>query len=74
MSKKKVVLAFSGGLDTSYCVKYLSQEKGFEVHAALVNTGGFSQQEINDTQKRAEALGVASFISIDCTRTFMMNV
>ena len=70
MSKKKVVLAFSGGLDTSYCVKYLSQEKGFEVHAALVNTGGFSQQEINDTQKRAEALGVASFISIDCTQDF----
>ena len=43
---KKLVLAYSGGLDTSYCAKYLSQEKGYEVHAVSVNTGGFSAAEI----------------------------
>ncbi len=39
--KKKVLLAFSGGLDTSYCVKYLGEEKGYEVHTITINTGGF---------------------------------
>ena len=41
----KVVLGFSGGLDTSYCVKYLTDEKGYEVHSVIVNTGGFSEEE-----------------------------
>lgn len=45
--KKKVVLAFSGGLDTSYCVKYLKEEKDLEVHSVLVNTGGFSAEELH---------------------------
>ena len=43
--KQKVVLAFSGGLDTSFCVPYLIHEKGLEVHTAIVNTGGFSEEE-----------------------------
>ena len=43
---KKVVLGFSGGLDTSYCVKYLAEEKGYEVHSIIVNTGGFSTEEL----------------------------
>ena len=43
---KKVVLGFSGGLDTSYCVKYLGEEKGYEVHSIIVNTGGFSEDEL----------------------------
>ena len=42
---KKVVLAFSGGLDTSFCVPYLKNEHGFEVHTVMVNTGGFSEEE-----------------------------
>ena len=42
---KKVVLGFSGGLDTTYCVKYLTEEKGYEVHSILVNTGGFEVKE-----------------------------
>jgi len=56
--KKKVVLAFSGGLDTTYCVKYLSEDKGFEVHTVLVDTGGFSQAELADIERKAYELGV----------------
>jgi argininosuccinate synthase len=57
---KKVVLAFSGGLDTSFCVKYLGEEKGMEVHSVLVDTGGFSDEEIADIEKKAIDLGVKS--------------
>ena len=46
MNAKKVVLGFSGGLDTSYCVKYLTEEKGYEVHSIIVNTGGFTEDEL----------------------------
>lgn len=48
---KKVVLGFSGGLDTSYCVKYLSEEKGYEVHSVIVNTGGFTAEELQEDRK-----------------------
>ncbi len=58
--KKKVLLAFSGGLDTSYCVKYLGEEKGYEVHTITINTGGFDAAEIAAIEKRAKSLGVAS--------------
>ena len=66
---KKLVLAFSGGLDTSYCVKYLS-EQGYEVHAVLVNTGGFSPDELAETERRATTLGVAHYEVLDETDTF----
>ena len=56
--KKIVVLAFSGGLDTTYCVKYLSEDRGFEVHTVLVDTGGFSKEELADIEKKAFELGV----------------
>lgn len=72
--KKKVVLAFSGGLDTSYCVKYLSEEKGFEVHTLTVNTGGFDQQEISEIEKRAQYLGVASHKTVDETKNYYDTV
>ena len=49
---KKLVLAYSGGLDTSYCAQFLSNEKGFEVHAVSVNTGGFSEEEISEIEKK----------------------
>ena len=57
---KKVVIGFSGGLDTSYCVKYFKDELGYEVHSIIVNTGGFSKQELKDIEKHAKALGVTS--------------
>ena len=43
---KKVVLGFSGGLDTSFCVKYLGEDQGYEVHSIIVNTGGFNEEEL----------------------------
>ena len=55
---KKVVLAYSGGLDTSFCVKYLTEEKGMEVYSVLVDTGGFTDEEIADIEKKAYELGV----------------
>ncbi|MBN2519153.1 MAG: argininosuccinate synthase [Bacteroidales bacterium] len=71
MSKKEiVVLAFSGGLDTSFCVKYLSIEKGLEVHSIIANTGGFSKQELESIKKRALELGVASHESVDVTQPY----
>jgi argininosuccinate synthase len=74
MTKKKVVLAFSGGLDTSYCVKYLSEEKGFEVHTITVNTGGFDDVELRSIEKRAKDLGVASHETVDDTKNYYDTV
>ena len=68
--KKKVVLAFSGGLDTSFCVKYLSEEKGYEVHTAIANTGGFSKEELAKIAERAEALGAASHATLDIEQEY----
>ncbi len=58
--KQKVVLAFSGGLDTSFCVPYLMHERGLEVHTVIVNTGGFSNEEAQRIEERALTLGAAS--------------
>ncbi|HIS34826.1 MAG TPA: argininosuccinate synthase [Candidatus Avirikenella pullistercoris] len=67
---KKVVLAFSGGLDTSYCAIYLSKEMGLEVYAAIANTGGFSEKELKKIEERAYGLGVKSFKCLDVTQTY----
>ncbi len=71
---KKLVLAYSGGLDTSYCAKYLSQEEGFEVHAVSVNTGGFSPEEIALIEEKALQLGALSYTSIDALKHFYEKV
>lgn len=71
---KKLVLAYSGGLDTSYCAKYLSKEKGFEVHAVSVNTGGFSSEELKTIEEKALQLGATSYTSIDAVQTFYDKV
>ena len=70
MSKEKVVLAFSGGLDTSFCVKYLSEEKGFDVYSVIVNTGGFSVDELAEIERRAYALGVLHHETVDVTQEY----
>ena len=68
--KKRVVLAFSGGLDTSFCVKYLSQELGYEVYTAIANTGGFSDEELAFIEKRAYDLGAAKHATLDITEEY----
>jgi argininosuccinate synthase len=72
--KKKVVLAFSGGLDTSYCVKYLGEDKGYEVHTITVNTGGFDDAELKAIEARAKSLGVASHKTVDETKNYYETV
>ncbi|PHN05662.1 argininosuccinate synthase [Flavilitoribacter nigricans] len=62
---KKVVLAYSGGLDTSFCVKYLTEDKGLEVHALTVNTGGFNAEELEAMEKKAYQLGAKSFKAVN---------
>lgn len=71
--KKKVVLAFSGGLDTSFCAKYLSEDLGYEVHTAIANTGGFSDSELEEIRRRALKLGAASHAALDITADYYNN-
>lgn len=70
MKNNKVVLAFSGGLDTSYCAKYLQKEKGLEVYTALVNTGGFGEKELKALEKRAYELGSKKHVNLEKTEAF----
>ncbi|MVN20711.1 argininosuccinate synthase [Mucilaginibacter sp. HMF7410] len=70
MMKEKVVLAFSGGLDTSFCSIYLSQDLNLEVHSVIVNTGGFSAEELADVERRAYKMGVTSHAVVDETENF----
>ncbi|MCU0444602.1 MAG: argininosuccinate synthase [Microscillaceae bacterium] len=72
-TKPKVVLAFSGGLDTSYCAIYLRETLGYEVHTALVNTGGFSAAELQEIADKAQNLGVASHITLHETQRYYEN-
>jgi argininosuccinate synthase len=67
---KKIVLGFSGGLDTSYCVKYLSEDKGFEVHSVIVNTGGFSADELQQIEAHAYNLGVKTHTTVDAVKPY----
>ncbi len=62
---KKVILAYSGGLDTSYCGVYLTKVMGYEVHAVLANTGGFTSDEIAQVEKRAYEIGCSTFTNLD---------
>lgn len=71
---KKVVLGFSGGLDTSYCVKYLTEEKGYEVYSIIVDTGGFTKEELQQIEKKAYQLGVKAHKTVDATRSYYDQV
>ncbi len=70
MSKPIVVLAYSGGLDTSYCIKYLTAEKDLAVHAALVDTGGFDPDEIKRIEELALSLGAEKFIHLNAVQRY----
>ena len=67
---KKVVLAFSGGLDTSFCAVYLQQDLGYEVHAVTVNTGGFNADEVEKLREKTMLLGAKTFTSLDVVKEY----
>ena len=67
---QKVVLCFSGGLDTTFCVKYLSEDKGYEVHSIIVNTGGFTADELKHIEQHAYNLGVKSHTTVDAVQGY----
>ena len=71
---KKIVLGFSGGLDTTYCVKYLAAEKGYEAHSILVNTGGFDEKELARIEAHAKKLGVHSHTTVDATTDYYNRI
>lgn len=70
MKKDKVLLALSGGLDTSFCAVYLSREKNMEVHSAIVNTGGFSPEELDEVEAHAQKLGIRSHSVLEVTAEY----
>ncbi len=65
-----LVLGFSGGLDTTYCVKYLTDEKEYEVHSVIVNTGGFSEDELKKIEAHAYKLGVKTHTTVDAVKGY----
>lgn len=71
---KKVVLGFSGGLDTTYCVKYLSEEKGYEVHSVIVNTGGFTNDELTKIEAHAYKLGVKTHTTVNAVKGYYDSI
>ena len=71
---KKIVLGFSGGLDTSYCVKYLSEDKGYEVHSVIVNTGGFTEEELKKIEAHAYTLGVKTHTTVDAVSSYYNSI
>ena len=73
MKKNKVLLAFSGGLDTSFCAVHLAKELHMEVHTAIVNTGGFSAGELNQIAEHARYLGSSSHEVLDMTADYYLR-
>lgn len=70
----KLVLGFSGGLDTTYCVKYLSEERGFEVHSIIVNTGGFTHDELDRIEEHAYKLGVKTHTAVNAVKSYYDSI
>src|SRR5687767_14279198 len=67
---EKIILGFSGGLDTTYCVKYLTEERGYEVHSIIVNTGGFTEDELKSIEAHAYKLGVKTHTTVDAVKGY----
>lgn len=68
--KGAIVLGFSGGLDTSFCVKYLGEDNGYDVHSIIVNTGGFSEDELKKIEEHAYKLGVKTHTTVDAVKGY----
>ena len=73
-TRKQIVLGFSGGLDTSYCVKYLTDDRGFDVHSIIVNTGGFSEEELKQIEAHAYKLGVKTHVTINAVENYYDSI
>ena len=73
-TRKQIVLGFSGGLDTSYCVKYLTEDRGFDVHSIIVNTGGFSEDELKHIEAHAYKLGVKTHVTINAVEDYYDSI
>ena len=73
-TRKQIVLGFSGGLDTSYCVKYLTEDRGFDVHSIIVNTGGFSEEELVQIEAHAYKLGVKTHVTINAVEGYYDSI
>ena len=71
---EKIVLGFSGGLDTTFCVKYLTEDKGLEVHSVIVNTGGFTPEELKKVEAHAYALGVKTHTTVDAVKGYYDSI
>src|SRR3990170_2643347 len=71
---RKVVLGFSGGLDTSYCVKYLTEDRGFDVHSIIVNTGGFTDEELKQIEEHAYRLGVKTHTAVNAVKSYYDSI
>ena len=74
MTPKRVILGFSGGLDTSFCVKYLIQDRGMEVHSVLVDTGGFTGAELEQIEAHAYRLGVKTHTTVNAVKTYYERI
>jgi len=71
---KKIVLGFSGGLDTSFCVKYFTVEMGYEVHTVIVNTGGFTKEELKHIENHAYALGAKTHKTVEAEDSYYNTI
>jgi argininosuccinate synthase len=71
---KKIVLGFSGGLDTSFCVKYFTEEFDYEVHSIVVNTGGFSNEELKHIEQHAYTLGVKTHTTVNAVKSYYDSI